>query len=181
MPTLKPGDKAPAFTLPDQNAVNKPGPLDNLPEVKGDLEPVMRERLGALFGSQRLAVLSSHRDGQPYSNLVAFVATPDLRGLVFATTRATRKFENLTADPRVSMLIDNRSNQVSDFREAMAVTAVGRVKELSGKQKSRILDLYLGKHPYLKEFVESPTCAPCRWRSISISWWNGFKKCWNGI
>ena len=159
MPTLKPGDKAPAFSLPDQNAVNKPGPLDNLPEVKGDLEPVMRERLGALFGSQRLAVLSSHRDGQPYSNLVAFVATPDLRGLVFATTRATRKFENLTVDPRVSMLIDNRSNQVSDFREAMAVTAVGRVKELSGKQKSRIRELYLGKHPYLKEFVESPTCA----------------------
>jgi nitroimidazol reductase NimA-like FMN-containing flavoprotein (pyridoxamine 5'-phosphate oxidase superfamily) len=144
MPTLKPGDQAPAFTLP---------------EVKGDLEPVMRERLGALFGYQRLAVLSSHRDGQPYSNLVAFVATPDLRGLVFATTRATRKFENLTVDPRVSMLIDNRSNQVSDFREAMAVTAVGRVKELSGNQKSRILALYLDKHPYLKEFVESPTCA----------------------
>ena len=34
------------------------------------------------------------------------------------------------------MLIDNRSNQVSDFREAMAVTAVGRVKELSGNQKA---------------------------------------------
>ena len=83
----------------------------------------------------------------------------DLRGLVFATPRATRKFENLTADPRASMLIDNRSNQVSDFREAMAVTAVGRVKELSGNQKSRTLKLYLGKHPYLKEFVESPACA----------------------
>ena len=72
-------------------AVNKPGPLDNLPEVKGDLEPVMRERLGWLFRSSRLAVLSSHRDGQPYSNLVAFVATPDLRGSGFATTRATGK------------------------------------------------------------------------------------------
>jgi hypothetical protein len=41
----------------------------------------------------------------------------------------------------------------------MAVTALGRVKELSGKQKSQILELYLGKHPYLKEFVESPACA----------------------
>ena len=30
------------------------------------------------------------------------------------------------------MLIDNRSNQVSDFGEAMAVTVVGRVEELSG-------------------------------------------------
>ena len=57
-------------------------PPANPQAVGADLEPVMRERLGALFGSQRLAVLSSHRDGQPYSNLVAFVATPDLRGSV---------------------------------------------------------------------------------------------------
>ena len=42
-------------------------------------------------------------EGKLYSNLVAFAATPDLRGLVFATTRATRKFENPTVDPRVSI------------------------------------------------------------------------------
>jgi hypothetical protein len=138
------------------------GPLDNPAEPVADLEPVLRERLTGLFQTQRLAVLSTQRDGQPYSNLVAFAATPDLRWLVFATTRATRKFENLTADPRASMLIDNRSNQVSDFREAVAATAVGRVMELSGEQKTRILDLYLGKHPFLREFVEAPTCALLR-------------------
>jgi heme iron utilization protein len=144
------------------DAADKFGPLDNPREVGVDLEPVLRERLAGLFRTQRLAVLSTQRGGQPYSNLVAFAATPDLDWLVFATTRATRKFENLTADPRASMLIDNRSNEISDFREAVAATAVGPVKELSGDQKNGVLDLYLGKHPYLKEFVEAPTCALLR-------------------
>ena len=135
------------------------GPLDMVPESGADPEPVLKERLAALFQTQQLAVLATQRDGQPYSNLVAFLATPDLGGLVFATARSTRKFENLAADPRASLLIDNRSNRAADFREAMAVTAVGRVVELTDDRRAGMLDLYLGKHPHLKEFVEAPTCA----------------------
>ena len=47
--------------------------------------------LKALFASQGLAVLSTHDHGQPYCNLVAFASSEDIRHLVFATTRATRK------------------------------------------------------------------------------------------
>jgi hypothetical protein len=43
-----------------------------------------------LLESQRLAVLSTQGQVQPYSNLVAFAATPDLKYLIFATARATR-------------------------------------------------------------------------------------------
>ena len=140
----------------------KISPPANPQAVGADLEPGVRERLVELFRTQRLAVLSTQRNGQPYSNLVAFDATPDLSWLIFATPRATRKFENLTAEPRASMLIDNRSNEIADFRGAVAVTAVGQAQELAGDQKSRGCELYLGKHPYLKEFVESPTCALLR-------------------
>jgi len=137
----------------------KPGPLDMIPEVEADPEPALRERLADLFRTQQLAVLATQRDGQPYSNLVAFTATSDLRGLVFATARSTRKFENLAADPRASLLIDNRSNRVADFREAVAVTVVGRAVELTGDRRAVLQQRYLGKHPHLKEFVEAPTCA----------------------
>jgi heme iron utilization protein len=75
--------------------------------------------------SQPLAVLSTHQAGQPYSNLIAFAATPDLESIFFATTRATRKFANLMADPRVALLIDNRANQEADFAEAAALTVLG--------------------------------------------------------
>ncbi|HPI92515.1 MAG TPA: pyridoxamine 5'-phosphate oxidase family protein [Deltaproteobacteria bacterium] len=118
--------------------------------------------LKALFASQGLAVLSTHEHGQPYCSLVAFSSSEDLKQLVFATTRSTRKFSNIDEDSRVSMLIDNRSNRVSDFHEAMAVTVTGRAEESLGPEKDGLLKLYLAKHPHLEDFVMSPSCALMR-------------------
>jgi nitroimidazol reductase NimA-like FMN-containing flavoprotein (pyridoxamine 5'-phosphate oxidase superfamily) len=120
------------------------------------------ERLKALLDSQKLAVLATHREGQPYGSLVSFVATEDMKQILFATTRSTRKYENLTADPRVALLIDNRSNEDADIHEATAVTATGRAEELAGADRQRFLRLYLERHPYLEDFVNSPTCALLR-------------------
>ena len=135
------------------------GPLDLLQKTGVDRERGLKKRLADLFRTQRLAVLSTQDNGQPYSSLVAFTAPPDLRGLVFATSRSTRKFENLTADPRASLLIDNRSNQAADFQEAVAVTAVGKVAEVPADLRINFLNLYLGKHPQLEQFVTAPTSA----------------------
>jgi uncharacterized protein YhbP (UPF0306 family) len=114
------------------------------------------EKIRGLFVSQQLAVLATRQGGQPYTSLVAFAFSDDLRQLFFATTRATRKFSNLQAEPRVSLLIDNRSD---DFREAIAVTALGRAQEVSLSQRPALLGLYLDRHADLKEFVTAPTCA----------------------
>jgi nitroimidazol reductase NimA-like FMN-containing flavoprotein (pyridoxamine 5'-phosphate oxidase superfamily) len=119
----------------------------------------IQEILRELFTSQTLAVLGTHQAGQPYGSLVAFAATPDLKNLFFATTRATRKFANLQADSRVSMVLDNRSNRVADFRKAVAATVLGRAKEIKGRDRQKIAKIYLAKHPHLKEFISSPTCA----------------------
>ena len=119
----------------------------------------LREFLKDLFSSQRLAVLATQSRGRPYGNLVAFMATDDLKHLLFATTRATRKFVNISKNPKVAMVVDNRSNEESDFHQAAAVTATGVVKEVEGPEKERFQKLYLSKHPYLKDFVSSPTCA----------------------
>ncbi len=119
----------------------------------------MLEHIQSLFTSQRLAVLATQDHGQPYSNLMAFAATPDLKHLVFATTRATRKYANLLADPRVSVLVDNRSNKPADFSRAAAVTVLGKAWELQGRERQDYLKIFLNKHPYLDEFTSSPTCA----------------------
>jgi nitroimidazol reductase NimA-like FMN-containing flavoprotein (pyridoxamine 5'-phosphate oxidase superfamily) len=119
----------------------------------------MGRTLKDLFTSQRLGVLATYGEGQPYTSLVAFAATDDLKYLVFATTRATRKYANLSAESRVALLVDNRSNQDSDFHSAMAVTALGNAEEVKESERDPLLRLYLAKHPYLGEFVNSPTCA----------------------
>ena len=125
----------------------------NLSKVKADLRK--------LLNAQPLAVLATQSRGQPYASLVAFACSDDLRFLYFATTRATRKYANLSDDSRVAMLVDNRSNKASDFRSAMAATATGKAKEVDSAERDGALKLYLAKHPQLKDFVHSPTCALC--------------------
>jgi general stress protein 26 len=121
-----------------------------------------RLRLGELFRSQNLAALSTHQAGQPYASLVAFYASEDLKHIYFATPRSTRKYANLTADNRVAALINSSTNRASDFHQAIAVTAVGKAEEVEEAAKVDIIDHYLAKHPYLQDFVHSPSCALVR-------------------
>jgi len=115
--------------------------------------------LTELFVSQNLAIIATVREQQPFTNLVAFAATDDLKHLVFATPRATRKFANLNKNPKVAMTIDNRQNVTTDFSEATAVMAIGTAEEVTGPEKDPLLALYLAKHPELKGFVSAPSCA----------------------
>ena len=119
-------------------------------------------QLGELFRSQNLAALATHQDGQPYASLVAFYTTDDLKHIYFVTPETTRKFANLTADNRVAVLINSSTNQDSDFHQAISVTAVGKAEVVSGLNKEIIIDGYLAKHPYLENFVRSPSCALVR-------------------
>ncbi len=124
-----------------------------------DQSDFTREQIKKLFDAQKLGVLSTQGQGQPYASLIAFAAGADLAHLYFATTRATRKFDNLTRHPQAAMLVDNRSNSAADFRQAMAVTAVGLVSEVAVSEKEAALELYLAKNPQLEEFVSAPTSA----------------------
>lgn len=114
------------------------------------------ETLKALFDAQRFAVLATHDGGQPYVSLMAFAATDDLKQLIFATERNTRKYANLISNPRAAALVDNRSNQIADTKQAIAVTALGEMRELDKEQH---LSIFLEKHPHLETFVKSPSCA----------------------
>ena len=122
----------------------------------------LKRLLTSLFSSQPLAVLATQGHGQPYGNLVAFAATENLKSLLFATARGTRKFANITLEPRVAMVVDSRTNQRVDFKRAVAVTATGIVEETESTERDHLLKLYLSKHPHLKKFATSPTCALLR-------------------
>ncbi len=121
-----------------------------------------RLRLRELFSLQNLAALSTHCEGQPYTSLVAFYAADDLKHIYFVTPKTTRKYENLSADNRVAIMVNSSINQASDFHEAISVTAVGRGEVVTDAEKDGSLNLYLAKHPYLEDFARSPTCALVR-------------------
>jgi heme iron utilization protein len=130
-----------------------------MPQKKSALipSPDIFQQINDLLSSQKLAVLATHRQGQPHASLVAFATTADARELIFATTRTSRKYANLKADARAVLLLDSRTHQETDFHLAQALTATGKVIELP--EKDSRLHLFLAKHPHLVDFVQSPTCA----------------------
>jgi len=69
------------------------------------------EALEKVLTEQKFAVLATEKKGQPYGSLVAFVASEDFSSLFFATMRETSKFKNMTVNPRVALLADDRMNR----------------------------------------------------------------------
>ncbi len=120
------------------------------------------ELVREVLATQRLAVLATNGADRPHTSLVAFVATPDLQTIVFATTRATRKYRNICHDSRVAVFVDNARNSETDFRDAVALTAVGSAEEVGSPEREALLRSYLHRHPALADFVASPTCALMR-------------------
>jgi len=132
--------------------------------------------LSDLFHSQRFAVLATDDHGQPFTSLMAFVASADLRQLVVLTDRTTCKFANLVANCRVALLIDNRENKGSDTKDSMAVTAIGKAQEVAPGEDAPLLELFLACHPYLAAFAASPTCAVVRVKIDSYLLVSSFQK-----
>jgi nitroimidazol reductase NimA-like FMN-containing flavoprotein (pyridoxamine 5'-phosphate oxidase superfamily) len=122
-------------------------------------DPELLSFLDGLFETQRTAVLATQEMCQPYLSLMAFAATPDLTTIVLATDRYTRKYANLMVEPRVALLVDNRSNTPADTQEAVAVTVLGEAAEAPPAEREKFLSLFLGRHPHLKTFATSSTCA----------------------
>jgi uncharacterized pyridoxamine 5'-phosphate oxidase family protein len=113
------------------------------------------QKIKELLRSQKFAVLATHDNGQPYCNLVAFAETGDCKSIIFATNRNTSKYRNLTKDHRVSVLVDNRTNQVSDLGDAVALDLMGIATEISQDTIGYYRDLFMAKHPALTDFVNA--------------------------
>ena len=111
------------------------------------------EVIKSLLVGQKFAVISSHREGQPYCNLVAFAETEDTRNLIFTTRRNTSKYHNLNKDGRASLLIDNRTNLLADFGSATAITVIGKALELGTDSVKYYKEIFLKKHSNLSLFV----------------------------
>lgn len=116
-------------------------------------------KISELFESQSLAVLSTQKNNQPYSSLVAFTPSSDLESFYFLTPNTTRKYENLTANPKVSILVNDSRNRADDIYNAVSVTGTGISEVIDKPTEQEALNIYLKKHPHLKDFSKAPTTA----------------------
>jgi uncharacterized pyridoxamine 5'-phosphate oxidase family protein len=121
--------------------------------------PVL-ERLKRFNDTQSFGVLATNDKGQPYTSIISFAITPDLKKVIFATPRETLKFRNILNTKKVSILIDNRSNIRGKLMATEAITIIGEARHvLKGKSRNELATMFLKKHPDLEEFVQSDTTA----------------------
>ena len=125
-------------------------------------DDTLRARIDHLFKTQLQGVMATQQQEQPYTSLMGFAHTPDLRYLIFATYRDTQKHTNLLLNSAVSFLIDDRSNDPVDYQQAVAISVCGCAQAIPDAERAGFLASYLTKHPTLRDFVSSPDCALLR-------------------
>jgi len=119
----------------------------------------LRNTIQHLLSSERLAVLATQCDGQPYTSLVTLAATADLRRVLFPTLRRSTKYTHLANDARVAILLDNRCHQPPGSPNAMALTVIGIARDVPPQALGQCTELYLDRHPHLSGFLQDPDCA----------------------
>jgi len=125
----------------------------------GDHTDNISEEINQILRSRLTAVLATQGKEGPWTTLVSFSASEDMKTLWFATSRVTRKFANLNWNSNVSMLMDTRTNSVSDLYSASALTSIGHARELHDTERENALALMKEQHEYLSAFLSSPTVA----------------------
>ncbi|RQD85240.1 pyridoxamine 5'-phosphate oxidase family protein [Methanosalsum natronophilum] len=116
----------------------------------------MKADLRYLFDTYSLAALAtSDHDNRPYINLVTVAVTQDLKHILFSTNMFTQKYNNISNNPKVSLLLDSRKNSITDLYDAIAVTVIGTCTELGSDELPYFLEIYLNKNPELADFVHS--------------------------
>jgi nitroimidazol reductase NimA-like FMN-containing flavoprotein (pyridoxamine 5'-phosphate oxidase superfamily) len=138
---------------------NKSFNTENNHNLKNDISSLAMEQL---FG-----ILCTQNEGQPYGSMIGFAFSDNLKYAVFATPKATRKYENLIRCKNVALVVNNRDKNPEDLMKIRAFTATGKAEEINNpKQYSSWAKILLNKQPNFRRFLESSTTVLFR---ISIT------------
>jgi len=119
----------------------------------------MLKKIEALVQSQGHCALATcpapgaEGDGGPHVSLMAYCAAPGLREFWLATLPGTQKHRNLLANPRASLLIDDRTRCAGTPGQALTV-AVSLLAFSDAVAEAAARRELLGKHPELHDFLE---------------------------
>ena len=132
----------------------------------------IKEKINKFISNKQICVLATVEGDRPYCSLMNYVA--DESGIEFymVTLRNTRKFQNLLANPKASMLIDSRDS--AEFSSARALTIEGVYEPMSDQQKIKWAKSKLvAENPTLKGFCNLPDIEVLCIRARSFLLLNG--------
>lgn len=115
----------------------------------------MLEKMKAIARAKNICVLATVTGNKPYCSLMAYVTDQACTEIYMVTHRQTRKYQNVMANPCVSLMIDTR--ETTPRSKACAMTVEGVFAEVKNPRKlERIRRELLTAHPHLDRFMEHP-------------------------
>jgi nitroimidazol reductase NimA-like FMN-containing flavoprotein (pyridoxamine 5'-phosphate oxidase superfamily) len=115
----------------------------------------IKQKIKHILKSQLYGVLATSYKNQPYTSLLAFVASEDITSIYVATGKSTHKYKNVNENEKVAFFIDTRANNNFDVNTAYTLTVFAKAKERNRNEIPHIKKLYLSKHPHLNSFIHS--------------------------
>ena len=115
-----------------------------------------------IFRISRYAVLATEGHGQPHASLIAVTPMDGYRKLIFATYRNTRKFQNLTHNCKVAVLVESIDINRTGLKDSFVLTAFGQVEDIEITEKNLVFEAHLERHPGLLSFMQSVDCSLVR-------------------
>ena len=113
---------------------------------------MMLEEMKALAREKNSCVLATIAGNKPYCSLMAYVTNGACTEIYMVTHRQTQKYQNLAANPAVSLLIDTRDTSPRSAARAMTVEGIFQKIEDPAKEK-KVRRKLLSVHPHLNEFM----------------------------
>ena len=115
----------------------------------------MLEEIKALAREKNSYVLATIVDRKPYCSLMAYVTNTACTEIYMVTHRQTQKFQNLTSNPAVSLMIDTRDT--APRAAARAMTVKGVFQKITDPAKDKVVrQKLLSAHPHLGGFMAQP-------------------------
>lgn len=110
----------------------------------------MLKQIAELVQTQKHCVLATSSGPAPHASLMCYCPAPDSREFWLVTLAATRKYANLRANPRASLLIDDRQGG----RPGLALTVEAALSPFAGAvEEAAARRALLARHPELEGFL----------------------------
>ncbi|MDD4951851.1 MAG: pyridoxamine 5'-phosphate oxidase family protein [Desulfovibrionaceae bacterium] len=114
----------------------------------------MLNKIRTMAREADICVLATCRDGAAHCSLMAYVAGEDDRFYMVASA-GSKKYQNLEANPRASLLIDDRVAR-SGGSDISALTVSAFRRDMSGDEEDVALARLLERHPRIRALASRP-------------------------
>ena len=104
-------------------------------------------------------VLATTFDGRPYQHLMAYAFDASLQSVYIASLSDTEKVKNMLCTPAVSLFWDNRTGNIQDHKEGLALTATGLAELLDSQERSTAFHALLTRNQTLANLLNSSGVA----------------------